>query len=146
MMSVDQVARDFVNGMSDMEEMKRLIAPDAVASGGVLPQPIPAMEALKLISGLTNAFPDLKFDVQQVMVNGDQATVTALWGGTQSGSLSLPMPGMPPIPPTGKKVSVQDKYILTVKGDKITRMHVESPDGGGIPGVLAQLGVKVPSM
>jgi predicted ester cyclase len=145
-MSVEQVAREFITKMNDMEEMKRRISPDAVASGGVLPQPIPAMEALKMMSGLTNAFPDLKFDIQKVTVNGDQATVTLEWGGTQSGPMSFPIPGMPSIPPTGKKVSVQDIYVITVKDDKVSRIQVESPAGGGIPGALVQLGVKMPAM
>jgi hypothetical protein len=43
-------------------------SPRAMASGGVLPQSMPAMEAFKMIGGLTAAFPDLKFEVQQVMV------------------------------------------------------------------------------
>ena len=145
-MSVEQVARDFVTKMNDAEKMKDRVTADAVASGGVLPQAIPAMEALKIMSGLTDAIPDLKFDIQQVTVNGNQATVKAQWGGTQTGPLSLPMPGMPTIPPTGKKVSVKDTYVITVQGDKVSHMHVESPADGGIPAALAQLGVKTPGM
>jgi predicted ester cyclase len=145
-MSVEQVARDFVTKMNDAEKMKDRVTADAVASGGVLPQAIPAMEALKIMSGLTDAIPDLKFDIQQVTVNGNQATVKAQWGGTQTGPLSLPMPGMPTIPPTGKKVSVKDTYVITVQGDKVSHIHVESPADGGIPAALAQLGVKTPGM
>ena len=145
-MSVEQIARDLVLNMNNAEKMKAMVTADAMASGGVLPQPIPVMEAMKLMAGLTAAFPDLKFDIQQVTVNGNQATVKAQWGGTQSGALSLPMPGMPAIPPTGKKVSVKDTYVITVQGDKVSHMTVESPADGGIPAALAQLGVKMPSM
>jgi predicted ester cyclase len=143
-MSVEQVARDFVTMMGDQEKTKGHLTADAVVGGGVLPQPIPAMEALKIMVGLTAAMPDLKFDIQQVTVNGNQATVKAQWGGTQTGTLSLPIPGMPTIPPTGKKVSVKDTYVITVQGDKVSRMTVESPADGGIPAALAQLGVKTP--
>jgi predicted ester cyclase len=145
-MSVEQIARDLVANMSNAEKMKAMVTADAMASGGVLPQPIPVMEAMKVMAGLMAAFPDLKFDIQQVTVNGNQATVKAQWGGTHSGLLSLPMPGMPPIPPTGKKVSVKDTYVITVQGDKVSHMTVESPADGGIPAALAQLGVKMPSM
>lgn len=79
-MSVEQVARDFITMMNDVGKTKARITEDAVASGGVLPQPIPAMEAVNLLGGLTTAFPDLKFEVQQVTVNGNQATVNAQWG------------------------------------------------------------------
>jgi predicted ester cyclase len=145
-MSTEQVARDLVTNMNNAEKLKAMVTADAMASGGVLPQPVPMMEAMKVMSGLTIAFPDLKFNVQQVTVNGNQATVKAEWSGTNTGPLSLPMPGVPTIPATGKKVSVKDTYILTVQGDKVSHMQVESPTDGGIPGAIAQLGLKIPSM
>jgi predicted ester cyclase len=145
-MSVEQVARDLVLNMNNAEKMKTMVTADAMASGGVLPQPIPVMEAMKVMAGLTTAFPDLKFDVQQVTVDGDKATVKAMWSGTNSGPLSLPIPGMPAIPPSGKKVSVKDSYIVTVKGDKVSHMQIDSPADGGLPAALSQLGVKLPSM
>jgi len=145
-MSVEQVARDFITMMTDVEKTKALLTADAVASGGVLPEPMPAMEAFNMIGGLNSGFPDLKFEVEQVTVNGNQATVKAQVSGTNTGPLSLPMPGMPPIPPTGKKVSVKDSYIVTVEGDKVSHLHVDSPADGGIPGMLAQLGVEMPGM
>lgn len=144
-MTVEQVARDLVLNMNNEEKVKTMLTADAMASGGVLPQPIPVKEAMKVMTGLTTAFPDLKFDIQQVTVNGNQATVKAQWSGTQTGALSL-MPGMPSIPPTGKKVSVKDAYVITVQGDKVSHMQVDSPADGGIPAALAQLGVKMPSM
>jgi hypothetical protein len=145
-MSVEQVARDLITNMTNAAKTKAALAPGAMASGGVLPKPIPATEALNIIGGLTSAFPDLKFDIQQVTVNGNEATVKAVWSGTNTGPLSLPIPGMTPIPATGKKVSVKDTYMVTVQGDKVSHLKVESPADGGIPGALAQMGVKVPGM
>ena len=145
-MSVEQVARDVVTNMTDVEMIKARLTPDAMASGGVLPQPIPAMEAMNIVGGLKTAFPDIKFDIQQVTVNGNEATVKAVWGGTNTGPLSLPIPGMAPIPATGKKVSVKDTYVVTVQGDKVSHLKVESPADGGIPAALMQLGVKMPGM
>ncbi len=145
-MSVESVARDAVVHMTDAKKLESMSTPDAMASGGVLPQPIPMMEALKIVGGLTTAFPDLKFDIDQVTVNGDVATVKATWSGTNSGPMSLPMPGMAPIPATGKKVSVKDAYVITVKGDKVSHFMVDSPADGGVPGALRQMGVKMPGM
>ena len=119
-MSVEQVARDLITMMTDVEKTIVHLTADAMASSVVLPQPMPAMEAFKMIGGLKTAFPDLKFEVQQVTVNGNQATVKAQLSGTNTGPLSLPMPGMPSsIPPTGKKVSVKDAFVVTVQGDKV---------------------------
>ena len=145
-MSVEQVARDFVSHMNNAETMNTMVTADAMASGGVLPQPIPIAEAMKVMDGLMTAFPDLKFEVQQVTVNGNQATVNAMWSGRNSGPLSLPMPGMPAIPATGKTVSVKDTYIVTVQGDKVSHMQMDSPADGGLPAALAQMGVKMPGM
>jgi hypothetical protein len=145
-MSVEQVANDFVKNMNDSEALKGLVAPDAMASGGVLPQPIPVMQAMGMVDALVTAMPDLSFDIEQTTVNGDEATVRVRWSGTQSGPLNLPQPGMPSLPPTGKKVSVKDAYVLTVRGDKVSHMRVESPADGGIPAALEQLGVNGPAV
>ena len=145
-MSIEQIARDVVINMTNIEKLKGMVTSDAMASGGVLPAPIPIMEAMKVTAGLTTAFPDLKFNIQRVAVNGNRATVDAIWSGTQTGPLSLPIPGMPAIPATGKKVSVKDSYIITVQGDKVSHFTVESPADGGIPAAIGQLGVKVPAM
>ena len=145
-MSVEQIARDFITKMNDVDAAESYLTPDAVAAGGVLPQPIPAKEAIRLMSALNSAFPDLKFDIQNVTVEGDRATVQAIWSGTNEGPLNMPLPGMPSIPPTGKQVSVKDTYIVTVQGDKVSRIEVDSPPDGGIPAALGQIGVKVPKM
>jgi len=143
-MSVEQVARDLVMNMNNEAKVKTMVTSDAMASGGVLPKAIPVMDAMKVMESLSTAFPDLKFNVEQVTVNGDKATVKAQWTGTNTGPLS--MPGMPTVPATGKKVSVKDGYIITVKGDKVSHMQVDSPADGGIPSAMAQIGVKMPSM
>jgi SnoaL-like polyketide cyclase len=146
-MSVEQVARDLITDMTDVEKTKAHLTADAMASGGVLPQPMPAMEAFKIIGGLMTAFPDLKFEVEDVTVNGNQATVNAKISGTNTGTLSLPMPGMPSnMPPTGKKVSAKDTFVLTVEGDKVSRLEVDSPTGGGLPVLLSQIGINMPGM
>ena len=143
-MSVEQVARDFITKLNDVDAAEAYLTPDAVAAGGVLPQPIPAKEAISLMSALNTAFPDLKFDIQNVTVEGNQATVQAVWSGTNIGDLN--MLGMPSVSATGKQVSVKDTYIVTVQGDKVSRMVVDSPPDGGIPAALGQIGVKVPGM
>jgi SnoaL-like polyketide cyclase len=146
-MSVEQVARDLITMMTDEEATKARLTPDAMASGGVLPQPMPALEAFKIVAGLKTGFPDLKFEVEQVTVNGDQAKVETQVTGTNTGSLSLPMPGLPDsIPPTGKKVSAKDSFVVTVQGDKVSRLEVDSPAGGGLPSLLAQIGINMPGM
>ncbi len=145
-MSVEQIARDFIMHMGEGERMKSIVTADAMASGGILPQPIPIEQAMMVMDAFNAAYPDLRFDVQQVTVNGNQATVHVVLNGKNTGTLALPVPGMAPIPPTGKTVAVKDTFIVTVQGDKVSHMEVASPPDGGIPSMLAQLGVNMPSM
>jgi predicted ester cyclase len=147
-MSVEQVAREVVMNMTNPAKVMPLLAPNAMASGGIFPpgQEIPVSEAIKMSSTLTTAFPDVKFEIQQVTVNGNEATVKAKWSGTNTGALAFPFPGMPNVPATGKKVAVDDAYVVTVEGDKVTHLRVDSPANGGIPGALKQLGINMPAM
>jgi predicted ester cyclase len=147
-MSIEQIARLFVANMTDAGKIKDMVTADAMVSGGVLPKPMPLMESMNIMAGLAKAFPDLKIDVQQVSVKDNQATVKVTWGGTNSGPWSISMPGgeMSTIPASGKKVSVKDTYILTVKGDKVSQMQVDSPADGGIPAALMMVGAKLQGM
>jgi predicted ester cyclase len=145
-MSVEQVTRDFISWMSDTNKVQTMLTADAMASGGVLPQAMPAREAFNVIAAMNAAFPDLKFVVDQVTANGNQAWVKATITGTQTGTLNVPMPGFPPLPPTGKKVRAKDAFVVTFQGDKVSHLQIDSPADGGIPAVLVQLGVKMPSM
>jgi hypothetical protein len=145
-MGMEQVARDFIMNLGNVEKWKPLTTADAMASGGVLPQPLPLMEAGSVIAGMMGAFPDLKFDIQQVMVDGNKAKVNVILSGTNTGPLSLPVPGMMNIPPTGKKMMVKDTFVVTLQGDKVSHLTVDSPADGGIPAALAQIGVKMPGM
>jgi len=145
-MNVEQLARDFITKMDDVNVVSSYLTPDAVAAGGVLPQPMPLREAMNMMSALKTAFPDLKFEIQTVTVKGNRATVQAIWSGTNKGPLNMPLPGLQSIPATGKPVSVKDTYIVTVQGDKISRLEVDSPSDGGIPAALGQIGIVIPGM
>jgi predicted ester cyclase len=147
-MSVEQVARDVVMNMMNPAKVSPLLAPNAMASGGIFPpgQEMPMSDATKMMGSFTTAFPDVKFVIQQVTVHGNEATVKAKWSGTNTGPFVIPIPGMPNVPATGKKVSVDDVYVVTVEGDKVTHMRVDSPVDGGVPGALKQLGIKMPAM
>jgi ketosteroid isomerase-like protein len=146
-MTVEEVARQFVSRMTDEAAVQALLTPDATVSGGILPAAMPAMEAFRMIGGLQSGFPDIRFEPQNITVSGDQATVDVRITGTNTGAVTLPIPGLSgSIPPTGRRVSVSDRFVITVRGDKVASMRVDSPAGGGIPGVLEQLGVNRPGM
>lgn len=148
-MSIEQTVRDFFAAFSanSPTDVSHYITPNATVSGGMLPQTMPAMEAFKLIEAVRAAMPDFKIVIRNVQVQGNQATVTAQLTGTHTAPLHFALPGaptMPPVSPTGKKVAINDKFIITVQGDKVASMQVDSPADGGLPVLLAQLGVALP--
>jgi hypothetical protein len=55
------------------------------------------------------------------------------------------MHGMPPFPATGLAVDlpqVQTRFVL--KDNKVSEMNVESVPGGGLAGLLQQIGTELP--
>ena len=89
--------------------------------------------------GRWGAAPDLKFTIQDVAVQGDNATVTVQMSGTHTRLLTGSQPEIPTIPATGKNFSVPDTFVFTVQGDKISAMHVDSPAHGGLEEILKLL-------
>jgi hypothetical protein len=50
-------------------------------------------------------------------------------------------PGMVPIAATGRKIDLpQDQVECTVREGKVATMKVETPAGGGIAKIIAQIG------
>ena len=97
------------------------------------------------MTAMVAAMPDWKFNATDFKENGNQVTLTFQITGTQTGELNLPMPGFQKLPATGKHVSLpKEPTTVTVKDGKISRLEAAVVPGGGVMGVLAQLGVPVP--
>jgi len=118
---------------------------DDMVFAGPVPQPVGKREFVGLMTALVAAMPDWKFNATDFKQNGDQVTLTMQITGTQTGELNLPMPGFPKHPATGKQVSLpKEPTTITVKDDKISRLEGAVVAGGGVAGILAQLGVAMP--
>ncbi len=123
-----------------------LLSDDMVFAGPV-PQPVGKREFVGLQTAMVAAIPDWKFNGKDFKQNGDKVTATFQITGTQTGELNLPMPGFPKVPATGKHVSLpQEAMTFAVKDGKISRIESANVPGGGVAGVLAQLGVPMPPM
>ena len=118
---------------------------DDLVVNNFVPQPIGLEEFKALNAANLAAFPDWHFEIKQIQTQGDKATVTVQVSGTQNGPINIP--GMPSSPASGKKVSVPDKFICTIRADnKLHQMDFASPPGGGFAGVMQQLGIQMPGM
>jgi steroid delta-isomerase-like uncharacterized protein len=99
-----------------------------------IPGVSPGPEGMKqTIAVYQTGFPDAFWHVDDMFVADDK--VVTRWTGT--GTQTAELPGNPPIPPTGKKVSVAGVWIHRVAGGKI----VESWNVWDTLGMLQQMGV-----
>ena len=118
---------------------------DDMTFSGPVPQPLNREQYLGLMHALVGAAPDWNFHARDFRVEGDTVHINIGITGTQTRTLSGLMPGMPSVPPTGKQFSLPGEHLdITVRGDKISRIVAQVPPGGGVAGLLKQLGVPLP--
>ncbi len=143
-MSNLDVARKALHAFSsgDMATMTSLISDDFQFLG-VTPQPLTKQDYLGFMQAINAAFPDFKFEETTASESGDTVTIKHHISGTHTGTLNLP--GMPPIPATGKKVRLpEETSVFTIQGGKAVKYLGEPAPDGGLPGMLKQLGVELP--
>jgi len=129
----------------DTTTAAKLLSDDFTFSGPV-PQPISGPEWLAMQQSLGIAFPDWSFHVADLREDGSKVRGTIQITGTHKGDLDLSGLGMPKVPATGKAVKLpRGEITLTVSNGKFTSLNSPAPDGGGVMGILSQIGVKVPT-
>lgn len=122
------------------DKVEMQLSEDFTFSGAV-PKPISKKEWVGVQRALQTGLPDLKFNLKQVKAKGDKVTAKVKLEGTHTSEMPSPMPGVKPIPRTGKKVALPEEELeFTFKGDKISNLHVKSVAHGGVNGILEQLG------
>ncbi len=111
---------------------------------GPTPQPVGKHEFLGLQGALFQAFPDWSFNSAPLKQEGNEVIGAVRITATHTAPLVLP--GLPPVPATGKHVSLPEEYThYTFEGDKIASLASDSPPGGGVPGLLQQIGLQLPA-
>ena len=128
----------------DVRKAETLLSDDMVLAGPV-PKPVSKHEFVGLQSSLVAAIPDWKFNAGEYKEQGDKVLVKVHISGTHSKPLTLPPMGVQSLPPTTKHVQLPyENLTVTVTNGKVTRIDAERVEGGGVQGLLAQLGVKMP--
>jgi len=145
-MSAEEITRAIFAAQEagDIDTIASYLSDDFVLSGPI-PEPVSGEQYLGLIRLLSAAFSDWAYNLSDVQLTGNVARTTHQITGTHTGDLDLSPLGMPAIPATGKAVKLPVEHAeVTVEGDKVVRFHVDVPAGGGLPGILQQLGVEMP--
>lgn len=126
----------------DFDKAATYLSDDFTLSGPT-PQPVGKNEFIGIQSAFMRAIPDWSFNSHDLQEQGEKVTSAVQITGTHTKELVVP--GMPPIPATGKKISLPEEHLeFTFKGDKIASLSSDNVPGGGVPGVLQQIGVQVP--
>lgn len=117
---------------------------------GYTPRPLNKQQFFIVMSELMSGLPNLAFNMHDVTeldetALGKRVQAAMQLRGTQTDSFQLPPLGLPIIPPLGKSVSLpEEHWEYVIRDSTIIRITVERAPGGGIPGLLHQLGVDVP--
>jgi hypothetical protein len=110
-----------------------------------VPTKVSRIQFIELVGYLISASPDTKFNDQDYKVSGGKVQCVVRISGTNTGTLNLPMLGILSVPATNKHVQLpKETNSFEFKGDKICHMEVEHVPGGGVEGMLTQMGIQIP--
>ncbi len=127
---------------NDAGTLSQMLAEDFVLIGPT-PQPLGKADFIGFMHIMLTALPDFAFNLSNFEEDGDTVIVKSHITGTQTGTLALP--DLPPIPATGKKISLpEEKQTYTVKDGKLQSLSTDARPDSGVPGMLSQLGVALP--
>jgi hypothetical protein len=144
--SAEQTVKTFMTALQsgDMELAANLMADDFIL-GGLTPTPLTKSEFLALQSDLLTAMPDFSFNLSGVHRVEDEVHAFIRITGTHTGDLALPTYGLRNVAATGLAVALpQVGAAFQFERDRIVGMRVESVTGGGLTGLLQQIGAELP--
>jgi steroid delta-isomerase-like uncharacterized protein len=114
-----------------------IFADNAVFKDISLPEPLRGKDQIRqYVQTWFTAFPDMKTTNQNVVVADDRVATEIEWTATHTGPLQGP-PGMPPVPPTNKKVVGRGAYFARIEAGKVVEFSAH-PD---MAGMMMQLGL-----
>jgi hypothetical protein len=128
----------------DLEGLQALLADDFRAKGATLE--LTKQQTLGYLQIFFTAFPDHSFGFTDFEKKGGLVYCNGQETGTHMGVLDLNPFKIPvSLPPTGKSFKLpKSVFTFRVAGDKVTYFREEAGKGGGLAGILEQLGVKIP--
>ena len=114
---------------------------DMVFSGPV-PQPMNRDAYVTLLKNLVGAYPDWNFHARDFTELGDTVKITVGITGTQTRTLPGIILGMQALSPTNKRFTLPEEHLsVKLRGEKISEIVADTVPGGGVMGMLIQLGV-----
>lgn len=116
-----------------------------------LPRPLDKRQFITLMKELKYGMPNMSLNVSDIhetnneLLQEQDAECTVQLTGTQSNTMELVPLSLPPISETNRLVRLPvEHWHFTCEHNKIAAIVVPPVPGGGIPGLLAQLGINIP--
>ncbi|HEV2654395.1 MAG TPA: nuclear transport factor 2 family protein [Ktedonobacteraceae bacterium] len=129
---------------NEQETAADFLTDDFMATGWT-PQPLDKGAFMTVIGGLKSGIPGLMFNMHNIEEDGAVIHATFKIAGYQTDSFSLPPLSLPPIPQMARSISMPAEDVsFTFINEKIKLMNVKPTRGGGISGLLHQLGFDAP--
>ncbi|HET9912312.1 MAG TPA: hypothetical protein VFQ13_10510 [Anaerolineales bacterium] len=133
----------------DYQKAKFLVSNDCQFSGPV-PELMRREAWIGINKNLKKAFPNLDYHFHVDGLDGLDGHVVKISTeikGTHSGDLDLSSVGLGVTPATNKSFAMpHERCRVIIKGSKVASWVVEPVEGGGLMGILDQLGLTVPTM
>jgi predicted ester cyclase len=118
---------------------------------GSTPLPLNKDTFISYSSALATGMPNLSYhfhDLQEVVERlgeGKRVRATIQIIGTHTNDFQILQLGFPPIPATNKSVLLpEEHWEYAIKDNTIAFIRVEQVAGGGIAGIMEQLGIDIP--
>lgn len=128
----------------DIELAAKLLSTDCMVSG-FAPKPLTQEKFLALQSQLLVAMPDFSYNLSETHADGNEVHALMMISGTHTNTLALPMFGLREIPATGLEVVLpQVGSTWQVEHDQVVGIRIEEVAGGGLTGLLQQVGAELP--
>ena len=126
----------------DLNGLRAILSDDFRAKGAT--RELTKQQTLSYLQMFFTAFPDHRFNFTDFEEKEGVIDCTGEETGTQTGVLDLNPFGMPiTLPPTGKTFKLpKGVFTFRVAGDQVTCYTEEAVMGGGLAGILEQLGAK----
>lgn len=128
----------------DVQGLQAVMADEFRAKGPTLE--LNKQQTLGYLQIFFTAFPDHRFGLTDFEEQGDLIYCTGQETGTHQGVLDLKPFGLTvSLSPTGKSFKLpKSVFTFRVAGEQLTYYSEEAVTGGGLAGILEQLGVKLP--
>jgi hypothetical protein len=133
----------------DFQKAKFLVSNDCQFSG-LVPEFIRREAWIAINKNLKKAFPNLDYHFHMdglEGLDGHVVKISAEIKGTHSGDLDLRSVGLGVTPATNKSFAMPHEHCrVAIKDGKVASWVAEPIEGGGLIGILGQLGLAVPAM